>query len=116
MKMKHFLHYCRHDAINDDSPLYIFDSGFYKDRKKSKKSKAKKTKKKSRPSTSSSSSDDHGNDDTSRPKKQRLDLRSLLDDYQVPDYFVDDLFRLTGSQRRPPYRWLVIGSGRSGTG
>ncbi|GAN09835.1 phosphatidylserine receptor [Mucor ambiguus] len=78
MKMKHFLHYSSHDGLKDDSPLYIFDSGFYK---------------------------------ASRSKKKN----SLLDDYQVPKYFEEDLFKLTG-ERRPPYRWLVIGGARSGTG
>ncbi|CAO3600503.1 unnamed protein product [Absidia cylindrospora] len=105
MKMKHFLHYCHHDAKEDDSPLYIFDSGFYKDRKKKKKQRH------------SSSDDDNDNDDNSNGlKKQRLESGSLLNDYQVPDYFVDDLFKLTGSRRRPPYRWLVMGEARSGTG
>ncbi|KAI8638237.1 hypothetical protein BD408DRAFT_423326 [Parasitella parasitica] len=78
MKMKHFLHYSRHDGLKDDSPLYIFDSGFYK---------------------------------SSRSKNNN----SLLDDYKVPEYFEEDLFKLTGG-RRPPYRWLVIGGARSGTG
>ncbi|KAI9271928.1 hypothetical protein BDA99DRAFT_501348 [Phascolomyces articulosus] len=83
LKMKHFLQYSETDAQKDDSPLYIFDSGFYKDRRK---------------------------------KKRQNQLNTLLGDYQVPEYFSDDLFRLTGERRRPPYRWLVIGGARSGTG
>ncbi|KAI9245502.1 hypothetical protein EDC94DRAFT_530191 [Helicostylum pulchrum] len=82
MKMKHFLYYSHNEGLKDDSPLYIFDSGFYKSRNNS-----------------------------SSKKKQR----SLLDDYKVPRYFNEDLFKLTGA-RRPPYRWLVIGGARSGTG
>lgn len=81
MKMKEFLHYSTTEGLLDDSPLYIFDSGFYRS------SRSKKT----------------GNN------------KSLLDDYKVPKYFADDLFKLTGG-RRPPYRWMVIGGGRSGTG
>lgn len=78
MKLKHFLYYSHDEGLKDDSPLYIFDSGFYK----------------------------------SRDKKSS---ESLLDDYKVPKYFNEDLFKLTGA-RRPPYRWLVLGGSRSGTG
>lgn len=84
--MKHFLRYSAEDGVKDDSPLYIFDSGFYKDRR----------------SQSRKKSEDQPN--------------RLLADYEVPEYFSDDLFRLTGERRRPPYRWLVIGGARSGTG
>ncbi len=117
MSMKSFVKYATksHDVKQDDSPLYIFDSSFG-DRNKNMTHKLK--------------SDGHVD------QKQCLEMEwygwklckrpfnlpkslppsNLLHDFQVPKYFRDDFFRLTGEKRRPPYRWIVIGPARSGTG
>jgi len=41
--------------------------------------------------------------------------KQMLDEYQVPHLFSEDLFRMVGEKRRPPYRWILFGPSRSGS-
>ena len=34
-------------------------------------------------------------------------MRQIIDHYEVPPYFKDDLLKYAGEDRRPPYRWLI---------
>lgn len=34
--------------------------------------------------------------------------------YSIPPFFTEDLFKITGEDERPPYKWILIGPGGSG--
>lgn len=42
-------------------------------------------------------------------------IPALGSQYQVPQYFSEDLFSLLGPDARPAYRWLIIGPKRAGS-
>jgi histone arginine demethylase JMJD6 len=110
LKMKYFFHYVDTESQVDDSPLYIFDSGFEKWGRGKKKSKSSTV-------TKSSTSSESSVRPSKRSKIEKQEKRkTLLNDYMVPDYFSDDLFHFAGERRRPPYKWFVMGDARSGTG
>jgi len=35
-------------------------------------------------------------------------------EYSIPEWFEEDLFKITGEEDRPPYRWILIGPSGSG--
>jgi histone arginine demethylase JMJD6 len=140
MALNYYLHYALCDltqgAVLDDSPLYIFDASFGKRnwhhsarRPCPKKDSANNSNDGS--TTGSRQSDSDSNDESSKAstligKKRKRKMHKydpvksqapchLVEDYTVPLYFQHDLFMHVGG-RRPPFRWIVIGPARSGTG
>lgn len=134
--MKTFMKYCDDPDMVDDSPLYIFDSSFgertkpnsYVKRKREGNKRSISPIKNNNPikKIKSESSSSPSTNNTLSPSSSittiidRITESSptckLLQDYAIPTYFQDDLFQLAGERRRPPYRWIVIGPERSGTG
>ncbi|KNC98984.1 uncharacterized protein SPPG_05938 [Spizellomyces punctatus DAOM BR117] len=111
LPVKYFMHYAlvSGEAAKDDSPLYIFDSTFG-ERKYNNSGRSKRRQKKQKSKRALEG------EDWDSERKESQPTCKLLEDYEVPKYFRDDLFRLCGERRRPPYRWMVVGPARSGTG
>ncbi|KAI8051535.1 hypothetical protein BDF22DRAFT_691202 [Syncephalis plumigaleata] len=40
---------------------------------------------------------------------------AMQEEFTVPDYFREDLFSHLGEEKRPDYRWLIVGPARSGS-
>jgi histone arginine demethylase JMJD6 len=40
--------------------------------------------------------------------EDKEETKPIIDNFTVPAYFQDDLFRLAGEKKRPPYRWYGI--------
>ena len=120
MSLLEYAWYLDHDAIKDDSPLYVFDS-LFGDRKKGNTADTIKKRKGSEEEdrfvkkyrANSPQNDTH----TWTPKlNQSSDPLNLLTlDFSPPIYFANDLFAYAGEHSRPPYRWFVMGPARAGT-
>lgn len=46
---------------------------------------------------------------------RNAEFKQLNEEYNVEDYFKEDLLSLLGEKHRPRYKWLVVGSQKSGT-
>jgi histone arginine demethylase JMJD6 len=44
----------------------------------------------------------------------RPETSQLLKDYEVPEWFKEDIFDLCDKSKKPPFRWIIIGPKRSG--
>ena len=97
LKMKYYAAYAA--STIDDSPLYVFDSSFG-----------------DVSSTSGVPCLTMLHSEVLCLSQQHPRRKKLLEDYEVPLYFRDDLFKHCSESRRPPYRWVVMGPPRSGTG
>lgn len=53
--------------------------------------------------------------DSTFDTRVKHESRKLLQEYEVPSFFKEDLFQHVGLERRPPHRWMLFGPERSGS-
>lgn len=109
MKLKHYLMYItdkEHGEL-DDSPLYIFD-GTFTDKKGSKSL--------TMVCSAVLCAEIYGSlSVVVHPVPKQLHA-AVMQDYSIPELWREDLFQHAGEDKRPPYRWFVMGPPRSGSG
>ncbi|KAJ3031298.1 hypothetical protein HK097_005480, partial [Rhizophlyctis rosea] len=87
-----FRDYIRYmQSCSEEAPLYLFDKWF------------------GRTPTINTDSDS-----ASKREGGKVEVGNLINDYTVPEYFSSDLFSVLG-EKRPDYRWLIMGPERSGS-
>ncbi len=47
--------------------------------------------------------------------KNEKNPNSLLNDFEIPKYFEDDILNFIDENQRPPFRWFLLGPKRSGS-
>jgi 8-oxo-dGTP pyrophosphatase MutT (NUDIX family) len=109
----------------DDSPLALYDSQFGEPRKEDKEKKEGEGEEEEE-----EEEEKLGNHTIGQMAKQKEPMTNLVSEYTVPLYFQDDMFSIVTStdidsvatnlgdnnHQRPPFRWILIGPSRSGTG
>jgi len=88
MKMKRYFNYL--DAQFEPQPLYLFDRNY--------------------PTRAPAMASDYRfTIDSSFPSLPLVSHCTTLFGISIPPFFEEDLFKITGEDDRPPYKWILIG-------
>ena len=113
----------------DDSPLALYDSQFGEPEEEEGEGEGEEEGEEEG-ENEPEQKQEKGTEDTGQMDTQKEPMTNLVSEYTVPKYFKDDMFSIVTStdidsvatvsnndnDQRPPFRWVLIGPARSGTG
>jgi hypothetical protein len=113
MRLGAFLRYCREAEGVDESPLYLFDADFCTKQQQQQpaSSSATATTAATKPATSKGNTD--GSCTSAVEPTAVAAEGSFALDYGIPSAFPDDFFEVL-EEKRPDYKWLLVGAARTG--